>query len=65
VGFTSIITESSVFAVAGVVGVVLLVLLLDLLQANVKNAINSSINLNLFKIIRVSLEVRFFREQKV
>ena len=52
-------TESSVFAV---VGVVILALLLYLSQANVKNAINNSINLNLFKIIGDSLDVRFVRE---
>jgi hypothetical protein len=36
---------------------VTLVLLLDLSQANVKKAINSRINLNLFKIIGDSLNV--------
>jgi hypothetical protein len=58
VGFTSIITESSVFAV---VEGVTLVVLLDLSQAKVKNAINRSINLNLFKIIGDRLEIRFVR----
>jgi hypothetical protein len=59
VGFTSIITESSVFAV---VEGVTLVVLLDLSQAKVKNAIIRSIILNLFKIIGGSLDVRFVRE---